>query len=130
MGTPQVKLFWKASTMIARLAVFAVILGIALAQSPPPKPCPGSPACPRFRKARSALKWIWCDNKAEWQLANEEQCKAAFVDPDLEVCNNPENGPFFESFPGTAIWVWRPSTDPPFVYCAHMNFCFCKICEE
>ena len=47
-------------TMIARLAVFAVILGIALAQSPPPKPCPGIPDCIKYRKAaRSGGKLNW-----------------------------------------------------------------------
>merc|ERR1712189_27352 len=123
-------------TMIARLAVFAVILGIVVAQSQPAPPCPGSPACPRYRKAARSgnkLNWVWCENKKEWKLLNEEQCKAPVIDETLEVCNNPANGPFFESFPGTGIWVWKnppPSDDEPFHYCAHMNFCFCKYCGE
>merc|ERR1712126_472915 len=124
-------------TMIARLAVFGVILVIALAQSSPPKPpCPGSPECPRYRKAARSgkkLNWVWCDNKPGWNLLNEEQCKAPVIDPTLEVCNNPSNGDFFKEFPNTGIWVWKnppPSDDLPFHRCAHMNFCFCKFCGE
>merc|ERR1719300_1172900 len=103
--------------------IFLVFLESVQLQQKPPRP----PPCKRRggQCAKSGnFKWIFCNN--EWKRATMDDCKAVFVDPELEICNRIANGNLFSAFPNAEVFVWLGNGN--FAHCEELNTCFCPVC--
>merc|ERR1712121_288621 len=122
--------------ILARLAIFSVILGVALSGDPGNTTPPCQKRCGPIGQGRNGgIGWVWCDNKNEWARATRETCIGAVDNVTRgvfsDVSGNGDWVPQAKPAPGgTAIWVWDVTANPPAQKIPFMPFAYCPLCNE
>merc|ERR1719334_2281473 len=105
--------------------IFCILFEVALLQSSPDLPPPPPKRIPGGRSG--GAKWVWCTNKAKWEIGNPQNCKGVTDKAAFDaICT----ADWTKNFEGEGLWIWDPSAKPKATYCKKMPTCFCELCDE
>jgi len=113
-----------AITTVHFMIIF-VLLEVALSQSTPDPPPPPRKRIPGGRSG--GAKWVWCINKAKWEVGNPQNCKGVTDKAAFDaICS----ADWTDNFEGEGLWTWDPTANPPATYCKKLPSCFCELCSD
>jgi len=113
-----------AITTVHFMIIF-VLFEVSLSQSTPDPPPPPRKRIPGGRSG--GAKWVWCINKAKWEVGNPQNCKGVTDKAAFDaICA----ADWTDNFEGEGLWTWDPTANPPATYCKKLPSCFCELCSN